>query len=559
MIWPPWSRARPIAGVTAALVAIFLLPGTASQETTASVSGMVVSAATNRPIANASVSLFPVDSDAGRGLRTNANGEFTFDRLAPGRYWLGAEAAGHLRASFGAVPGLRPTPVAVAAGRTQTGLVIRLHRGGSISGTVVDDAREPVVGIGMRAFVRRFEDGAARFQPAAAAETDDRGAFRIFGLEPGQYIVAATNAFRPARGGAPRAPDTDAVVTTFAPATTDPAAATVITVGLDQERDGLAIQTKSARGSIIDGRLSGPGAAGSPGLTVSLLATPRIVQWPPVTERPQPGGRFTFTHVAPGRYWLVAHSAADPAIPRVWGAIPVVVDPGVTIPMSIALRSDGGRITGEAVSKTGAVLNNLSFGLRPIAGGDMTAGGTRATVGVDGRFVMDQIPPGTYGWIGPPVFAGPSPVVSVTIDGKDVSDLPLVVAAETRLEHVTVTISDQWSTIQGQVTDAAGRPTTAGAIVVYSTESRDWTPASRKLRDTRADTDGHYEVLGLPAGEYVVAPVSRVEPGQVFDPGFLKAVSGGIRVKLGPAETRTVGIRLPPKFHQPASKHPVMR
>jgi hypothetical protein len=63
-----------------------------------------------------------------------------------------------------------------------------------IGGTVVDEAGEPVVGVGVRALPRNVVGGRERFgnldvTPAPTAVTDDRGMFRLSQLLPGTYVV----------------------------------------------------------------------------------------------------------------------------------------------------------------------------------------------------------------------------------------------------------------------------------------------------------------------------------------------------------------------------------
>ena len=61
----------------------------------------------------------------------------------------------------------------------------------AITGTVVDEAGEPVVGVHIRAFRRRSIAGRFEISGASLAETDDRGAYRLSGLWPGEYLVMA--------------------------------------------------------------------------------------------------------------------------------------------------------------------------------------------------------------------------------------------------------------------------------------------------------------------------------------------------------------------------------
>ena len=66
---------------------------------------------------------------------------------------------------------------------------IVMWRPGAISGTVRDEANEPVVGVYVRALARHIFGGQPQLLAGPVARTDDRGEYRIAGLGPGQYVV----------------------------------------------------------------------------------------------------------------------------------------------------------------------------------------------------------------------------------------------------------------------------------------------------------------------------------------------------------------------------------
>jgi hypothetical protein len=60
----------------------------------------------------------------------------------------------------------------------------------AVSGTVSDEAGEPVVGVEIRVFERRYLAGRKRLVAGGTQFTDDRGVYRLGTLPPGDYIVA---------------------------------------------------------------------------------------------------------------------------------------------------------------------------------------------------------------------------------------------------------------------------------------------------------------------------------------------------------------------------------
>jgi hypothetical protein len=65
-------------------------------------------------------------------------------------------------------------------------VTLTLWRNGGISGRVVDEANEPVVGIPVRALRVILAAGVPHFAPGPIGKTDDRGMYRIGSLPPGR-------------------------------------------------------------------------------------------------------------------------------------------------------------------------------------------------------------------------------------------------------------------------------------------------------------------------------------------------------------------------------------
>src|SRR5262249_4529256 len=76
-------------------------------------------------------------------------------------------------------------------------VTIRMTKGGVITGKVTDSQGQPAVQIPVQAIRLRDEKGrparqvAKPFSTSEGANTDDRGIYRLHGLEPGVYLVSA--------------------------------------------------------------------------------------------------------------------------------------------------------------------------------------------------------------------------------------------------------------------------------------------------------------------------------------------------------------------------------
>jgi hypothetical protein len=154
--------------------------------------GVVVDAGDQRPVPNAEVTL-------GGALRTvpntrvltDADGRFVFMDLPAGTYTLTATKLGYADGALGRRRPLGPTQsVTLGDAERVAGLEIPLWRFAVITGRVVDEAGEPLVGIAVQVLARSVVAGRLRFVPGTVGRTDDRGIYRIASLTPGDYVVA---------------------------------------------------------------------------------------------------------------------------------------------------------------------------------------------------------------------------------------------------------------------------------------------------------------------------------------------------------------------------------
>jgi hypothetical protein len=141
-----------------------------------------------------------------RSVVTDDQGGFLIAGLPPGRYTVKAEKPAYLSAALGSKRPLRSgTALVLAGGANVSGLVVKLWRGAVVAGRVTDESGRPLRG----AAVRLVRDGGASDPslpvysnnnfgsgppgaPGGRETTNDRGEYRIFGLEPGEYVVMAT-------------------------------------------------------------------------------------------------------------------------------------------------------------------------------------------------------------------------------------------------------------------------------------------------------------------------------------------------------------------------------
>lgn len=313
------------------------------------ISGVVVQDdGSNSPMRRARVTLRRAESTAERAVMTDDNGRFSISGLPEGRYTLLAGKAAYLTAYYGSTrAGRGPgSPIALSAGQKAANLVLKMSRGAVIGGVVRDQFGEPVPNIGVRIMQYQMTSGERRLVGASTTgpvQTDDRGAYRAFGLMPGTYVVSAvplTQGFTEIRQvsqndlqaaindtrrsgpasntPAATAPDPAAAIVpgrsvgyapVFYPGTITPSEAGQIALAAGQELNGVDLSLRLVNTAKIEGMVMG--ADGRPASNTQITVLPadfNVVAMPTRTAITSPEGTFTVSNITPGRYTLGARS-----------------------------------------------------------------------------------------------------------------------------------------------------------------------------------------------------------------------------------------------------------
>ena len=556
----PGQRVRPSAG-------------------TATVSGTVVdSEQPPRPVRRARVTLRVENSSSGWSVTTDDEGRFALTGIAAGRYVLDAQKPAWITGRYGATrPGRPGTPVAVTEGAAVRGLTIVMSRGSVISGSVVNRSGEPMPGIAVTAVGARGRD------PGMDVTTDDEGRFRLFGLPAGEYRVMAMPTWRsgPASSFMDLAPQTEAQVdaslrgtlppsattvgyaSVYAPGVVSRAQALAIKLAAQEERDGVIVTLSPVPTARITVTLDIGETADPSSVRVSLAP---VDSGGLLNGRRGGDGRYEFTGVAPVPYVVMARAArlgAAPAAARAAAALPNARGRGAapTAPltlyalqelnvtgadMNVELRLQpgmtvSGRVRAEAGAAAGLRISDLQLALFPMAESP-TPGVPSVRTNADGVFVFEGVPPGRYRLA--PGFTD-FDVRSAISRGVDVLDTPLDVRAGADVTDIVVMLGARPAELAGRLETAAGAAATDYYIVAFASDQKFWTPESRRIRQARPASDGRFSIKGLPAGEYLVAALTDVEPGEWFDSAFLaQLVPAAVRVTISDGGTTTQNLRI---------------
>jgi hypothetical protein len=153
---------------------------------TSSIEGFVVQAGTTplQTLANARLEL--VGGGPPRIARTDRSGRFLFSDLPAGVYSLSVTKDGYLRRD----PGIR---VDLKPNQTVKDVLFRLDSAPSIEGIIRDPEGNPAFNVMVQALRITF-DPRGRRGPSlfASVRTDERGVFRLYWLDPGEYFLSAT-------------------------------------------------------------------------------------------------------------------------------------------------------------------------------------------------------------------------------------------------------------------------------------------------------------------------------------------------------------------------------
>jgi hypothetical protein len=157
---------------------------------TGEISGVVMSAGSQpQPVRRVVVSISG-DALPMRSAITDDAGRFVFNRLPAGSFSVTARKAAYLSTEHGSTkPGRAGSRIALAAGEKRA-IALTIFKGAVIAGTLRDPSGQALAGVGVAAIDTRLASQGAGISPEVAT-TDDRGNYRIFGLMPGEYVIAA--------------------------------------------------------------------------------------------------------------------------------------------------------------------------------------------------------------------------------------------------------------------------------------------------------------------------------------------------------------------------------
>ena len=376
-----------------------------------------------------------------------------------------------------------------------------------------------------------------------AAQTDERGAFRIHSLPPGDYFVSAYDAVLEADQTDPRLRRYAPVYFPGTPFLTEARRVHVeggeVATDIDFPIEFIAPVQIGGQVVAVDGRQLRSGA-----VTISPYAGGRYQLGFSTGARMDADGSFTFTSVPPGRYIIRARGDTDEQEVSLFGTFLTSVEGQDIENLYIALRP-GALLSGTLEFDTSGrePLEDLSTIVMSTRMADvaMAGGGSQGFVRPDGTFVLSAMDSDLL----IRVRNLPSPWVlkSVSYRGRDVTDRPMRIESGDRLNDIRVVVTDRVTRVTGEVRDANDDPVNDRVVVAVPIDQSLWRPNGRHIRLAYLSFEGRYEIRGLPPGDYYVAAVEPLGQADLYEQEVLEEIAArGSRLTLAEGQAAVLDL-----------------
>ena len=165
----------------------------------------------------------------------------------------------------------------------------------------------------------------------------------------------------------------------------------------------------------------------------------------------------------------------------------------------------------------------------------------RMNIDADGRFTLTGVTAGRYRL----VVNVPAPWIarSSIVGGQDTLDVPVDIRSS--VSGAVVTFTDRASELSGTIAGAGPGGAPDYTLILFPENRAQWVSPSRRIMTARTANDGTFSFRNVPPGEYRLAAVQDVEPGEWFDPAFLqRLLPSAMTVAIAEGEKKVQDIRL---------------
>lgn len=509
------SAARAAFALTL-LLTLSAAQALAQREAPASVAGRVREG--ERGVAGVNVVVMSADPSqrfkpAGRA-RTDAEGRYRVTGLPPGKYVVTPMAPAYVVLDTNSFPPGKP--LTLSAGDSVEDTDFRVQRGGVITGRVTDADGNPVVmePVQITSADSTQEQQRGRFFAADQRDlsTDDRGIYRVYGIQPGRYRVSVGS-----NGRTMRAPGAKYYRRTFYPSATEESQAKVVEVALGGEVENVDItlgtpeKTFRVSGRFVYADTNQPVQVSSFGYGMLDPERRRSVG-DYLGGSSNARGEFQAAGLAPGRYKIFAYPNPSESVEWYSDSTPFEINDSDVSGLVVKLHRGStvsGVVTIEGLRDRAAAARMLTgvrvYGSVARRGEDGDGAGDfvrPVSVGTDGSFAVTGVKPGMLR-LDVNTFEVKGLAFSrIEVGGAEQRE-GINVAEGAQVSGVRVVLVYGTATLRGQLSVAGGAALPQGTRTIVVVR-RVGTSDSRFTKGAEADARGQFQIEGLPAGEYEV-------------------------------------------------------
>lgn len=499
---------------------LFLLWFLTPQVPPRTISGRVVVAGDNVPVANEAVGLWP----RGTVVRTGMDGRFVFTGVPAGQYTV-IVIHDRIKAIV---------PVSLGERQGLEGVLVVVNPAPAITGTVFNPFGQRLASARVDAYRTVYRPAGAHLRLVKSIMTDDFGAFRLYRLPPGEHYVSANYSERAQRSGgsayrwSPNVSNADdGFPTLYFGDGYNATQSQKIALG-QADSSGVSIFFKDGPRYSVSGRMVGP--EGDVCGRLAIVPDGGIVD----SENDFATGacgRFIVKGLSPGLHVLfaVGRGFASDAI-RIDIPDRDVTDLTVTMERTVTVR---GRVTVEAASPSApaapapggrgrGTISPFPIPFSPFAtapprrrvvlwrSSNEITQKIQADIDADGRFEIPEVGPGFFDVFIDPLSDGMF-VRGIQQGVQDLMARPSELIKN--VGEVNIQLSARSATAEGVALDAAGRPVPDAQVALVPTALRN---REDRYYSVFADPGGNFRITGIAPGTYIVFAFEDLDVGAYF-------------------------------------------
>lgn len=518
---------------------------------------------TERPVRRASVVLLSDEgSSQSRSSVTDGQGEFSFKNLTAGRYHVVVNYPGYLNGFPQIDLNKRKASEVTVDGTSSAEIVVRAERGGVITGKITYPDGEPAVGAQINVFIKAGKRWSHAPFVSSGAQTDDRGIYRIYTLEPGEYVISVIEqslVIEEREGGTMQTVGNKSLNPYFYADASTLKSARVIPVEAGREVNNINITlaeraTYKVAGTIVAGGKPLSGAYLRLGPSDEGLGGPTSMRPYGIPARADKEGQWVFPDVPDGTYEVELDSTSDQFNERsqdggnerrqkfISQPLRVTVA-GADVTDLVMSLSLSGRISGSIIVEGEKPLPRSLDVVAELFRSDrseyMASG--RVDAQAKGAFLIEGVAAGEN-ILKVNVWNAEYFAKSITWNSRDLLRQPLKVPEGGELKDIRIILSSDMGRLTGHMISEENRkPLSSMPFMLIPADETRWTRMDSFLF-LYTDKQGAFKATG-PPGEYILLLMQPLRENQLAPLDYVRAhAATGTRVTLKPGEPGDVEV-----------------